>query len=248
MTKISVKSLIVSFHSFRNFLLRALKGMSVAANIARIRKEFGDSKAALIAVSKYVGVEKMVEAFEVGVTEFGESRIQDALQKQTDVPPHMAEHIHWHFIGHLQTNKVKKTVGNFKLIHSVDSFRLAEEISKEAVRLGILQAILLQAKIVRDENKSGFSPEDLKACFAQIMNLPGIKIEGLMTMSPLTDEKSVWRECFLGLKSLRDELEKSYSVSLPELSMGMSDDWIEALKCGATMVRIGRAIFENSEN
>ncbi|MBX9573557.1 MAG: YggS family pyridoxal phosphate-dependent enzyme [Candidatus Obscuribacterales bacterium] len=220
----------------------------MAANIARIRKEFGDSKAALIAVSKYVGVEKMVEAFEVGVTEFGESRIQDALQKQTDVPPHMAEHIHWHFIGHLQTNKVKKTVGNFKLIHSVDSFRLAEEISKEAVRLGIVQAILLQAKIVRDENKSGFSPEDLKACFAQIMNLPGIKIEGLMTMSPLTDEKSVWRECFLGLKSLRDELEKSYSVSLPELSMGMSDDWIEALKCGATMVRIGRAIFENSEN
>jgi PLP dependent protein len=222
--------------------------MSVAANIARIRERFGDAKAKLVAVSKYVGVEKVLEAFEVGVTEFGESRIQDALQKKSAVPPHMAEHIHWHFIGHLQTNKVKKAVGNFSLIHSVDSLRLAEEISKEAVRQGIVQAILLQAKIVIDENKSGFSPEELKSSFAEIMNLPGIKIEGLMTMSPLTDEKSVWEECFSGLKSLRDELEKSHSVKLPELSMGMSDDWIEALKCGATMVRIGRAIFENSEN
>lgn len=229
-------------------MLRALKGMSVAANITRIREQFGESKASLVAVSKYVGADKVAEAFEVGVTEFGESRIQDALQKQTEVPPHMAEHIHWHFIGHLQTNKVKKAVGNFHLIHSVDSFRLAEEISKEAVRQGITQSILLQAKIVLDENKSGFSPDELKSTFAEIMNLPGIKIEGLMTMSPLTDEKSVWTECFSGLKTLRDELEEAYSVKLPELSMGMSDDWMEALKCGATMVRIGRAIFENSEN
>lgn len=222
--------------------------MSVAANLARIREQIGGSSATLIAVSKYVGIKEIEEAFNEGVTEFGESRIQDAVEKQEALPPHMAGHIHWHFIGHLQTNKVKKAIGRFTLIHSVDSLRLAKEISEQAQKQGLEQAILLQAKIVEDENKSGFSPDELKSAFAEIMKMPGIKISGLMTMSPLTEEKSVWTECFSGLNCLRHDLEDQYSVSLPELSMGMSDDWIEALKCGATMLRIGRAIFENSEN
>lgn len=223
-------------------------GMSVAANITRIRKELGESKATVIAVSKYVGVDKMIEAFNAGITEFGESRIQDALKKRDDMPPNMASDIHWHFIGHLQTNKVKKAVGNFHLIHSVDSERLALAISEEAASRGLVQAILLQVKIVTDENKSGFESNELKKSFGEIMKLPGIKIEGLMTMSPLTEDKSIWQQCFSGLFELRSELENAYAVKLPELSMGMSDDWNEALKCGATMVRIGRAIFENSEN
>ena len=154
-----------------------VKGMSVAANIARIRKEFGDSKAALIAVSKYVGVAEIKEAFDQGVTQFGESRIQDALKKQDDLPPYMAKDIRWHFIGHLQTNKVKKTVGKFALIHSIDSLRLAQEVSEQAQKLGIIQAILIQAKIVEDENKSGFDSAELEKCFGEIMKMPGIKLK-----------------------------------------------------------------------
>jgi pyridoxal phosphate enzyme (YggS family) len=220
--------------------------MSVAANLARVREALGTKPVALVVVSKYVGLEEIKEAFENGVTEFGESRVQDALKKQDAMPPHMAEHIHWHFIGHLQSNKVKKAIGRFDLIHSVHSSELAKEISDEAVKRGIEQAILLQVKVKDDPDKSGFSPDELKASFAEISKLPGLKIKGLMTMTPLTDDQTIWRECFLGLKQLKEELESAYSVSLKELSMGMSDDFEEAVTCGATIVRVGRAIFSKN--
>ncbi len=222
--------------------------MSVAANLARIRKALGDAPVALVAVSKYVGLSEIVEAYENGVTEFGESRIQDALKKQDAMPPHMAEHIRWHFIGHLQSNKVKKALGRFDLIHSVHSIQLAKELSQEAVKQERVQAILLQVMVLDDPDKSGFSPEALKSCFTEILNLPGLKIEGLMTMTPLTDDHSIWRECFLGLKQIKEELEITHGVTLKELSMGMSEDFEEAVTCGATMVRVGRAIFQKTEN
>lgn len=221
---------------------------TVAENLERIRQSIGDSQVTIIAVSKYVGIEEIKEAFKCGVTEFGESRIQDALKKQSAMPPQMAEHIHWHFIGHLQSNKVKKALGRFKLIHSVDSISLAREISREAVKEGIIQTVLLQAKIFEDPSKSGFTPEGLKESFAEIKSLPGIKVDGLMTLTPLTDDRELRKKCFLGLKSLRDELEKQHGVELRELSMGMSDDYLEALKCGATMLRVGKAIFQKTEN
>ena len=220
--------------------------MSVADNLASIRRSIGDASVVLIAVTKYVGLDEMKEVFECGVTEFGESRIQDALQKQKDMPPHMAEHIRWHFIGHLQSNKVRKALGHFVLIHSVHSKDLAEEISAQAVKMKIEQAVLLQVKLKDDPAKSGFSPEELLVSFEQINKLPGLKVDGLMTMTPLTENKEIWRECFSGLKSLKEDLEKRYSVRLKELSMGMSDDFEEAVKCGATMVRVGRAIFQKN--
>ncbi|MBX9685964.1 MAG: YggS family pyridoxal phosphate-dependent enzyme [Candidatus Obscuribacterales bacterium] len=222
--------------------------MSVAANLTKIRGQLKDAPVTVIAVSKYVGLPEIKEAIAAGVTEFGESRIQDALKKQEELPAELQKNIRWHFIGHLQSNKAKKAVGRFALIHSVDSFHLAKELSEEAVKQGLEQAILLQVKILNDPAKSGFSPQILQEEFSKIHDLAGLKIEGLMTMTPLTDDKEIWRQCFSGLKQLKLELESTYHLCLPELSMGMSDDYLVAVTCGATLLRIGRAIFENSEN
>lgn len=217
--------------------------MSVAANLALIKESLGSAPVTLIAVSKTVGPEQIQEAFECGITEFGENRVLDALEKQQAMPSHVADKIRWHLIGHLQTKKVRKVVGNFALIHSVDSMQLAAEISKEAAKREIVQPILLQVKVLEDPNKSGFSPAQLISELPAILALNGIVVQGLMTMAPLTDDRAVWRSSFGGLKQLRDQLAKDFGVPLPELSMGMSQDWQEAVGCGATMVRLGRAVF-----
>ncbi len=221
------------------------KAMSVAANLARIKNTLGAQPVTLVAVSKGVNIDLMVEAFENGVTEFGENRVQDALEKQAALPPQMADKIHWHFIGHLQTNKVKKAVGRFALIHSVDSIRLAEEISREATAAGITQAVLLQVKVVPDPSKSGFTPEQLRQSIDQIMSLPNLQVEGLMTIAPFTADEDIWQTCFDGLRDLRDELESASDdkYALKELSMGMTQDWEAAVESGATMIRLGRAVF-----
>jgi PLP dependent protein len=220
--------------------------MSVAQKLACIRETIGGAPVTLVAVSKSVAVDKIVEAFREGVTEFGENRVQDALEKQHDVPPYMAKDIHWHFIGHLQTNKVRKVVGAFALIHSVDSLHLAREISDCAISRSLVQPILLQVKTLADPGKSGFSPEDIRRDFSQILPLPGVKVEGLMTMAPL-GEPEIAEECFNNLARLREELEQVYGIKLKELSMGMSQDWRQAIKCGSTMLRLGRAVFQSQE-
>lgn len=214
----------------------------MADNLNRIRESLGARPVKLIAVTKYVGMDGLAEAIASGVTEFGENKIQDALVKQE----HLAgagKKVNWHFIGHLQTNKVKKAVGKFALIHSVDSFRLAEEISRTAEKLSIVQPVLLQVKILPDPGKSGFTPDELRNAVPELMALRGITMEGLMTITPLSEDPMVWRNCFNGLKALRDELNQKHGLALKELSMGMSQDWKEAVNCGATMVRLGRAIF-----
>ncbi len=149
----------------------------------------------------------------------------------------------WHFIGHLQTNKVKQAVGKFSLIHSVDSLRLAQEISRMAQIKQITQPILLQVKLSADPSKSGFTPEELKAHLPEIIKLPNIECRGLMTITPKDASGEIRHKCFTGLKQLRDELEKEAGIKLTELSMGMSDDWQEALACGSTMLRIGYCYF-----
>jgi pyridoxal phosphate enzyme (YggS family) len=219
--------------------------MSVADNLARIRETVGAYPVKLIAVSKSVGPEKVAEAFQQGVTEFGENRVQDALRKRDGMTAELADNINWHFIGHLQTNKVKQVVGKFSLIHSIDSLRLAEELSKVAGKEGIVQAILLQVKMAEDPTKGGFTADDLRRDFGKVLALPGIKVSGLMTITPLTADRDLCERCFCGLRDLRDELEKTHGVKLDELSMGMSDDYPEAIRCGSTMVRIGRAIFQD---
>ncbi len=217
--------------------------MSVAANIAIIREVLGDKPVKLVAVTKNATASQVEEAYQAGVTEFGESKVQDAFKKWDQLSPSLVQNARWHFIGHLQTNKVKYAVGSFSLIHSVDSLRLAREISKVAVAREILQPILLQVKVLFDPAKSGFEPRELNEAFAELMNLPGLEIRGLMTILPLIDDADVWRRGFSELCSVRDSLSETHGVRLEELSMGMTDDWREAVECGSTMVRVGRAIF-----
>lgn len=216
----------------------------MADNLARIKNTIGARPVTLIAVTKTASTAQIEEAFNCGVTEFGENRIQDAMSRRQALPPNVEAQSNWHFIGHLQTNKVKYVAGNFSLIHSVDSLRLAREISSLCAKKSLGQRILLQVKVLDDENKSGFSPEELKSCFSELLALPNLQIEGLMTMAPFVDDPSVWRQSFQGLKALRDELQANFSVELKELSMGMTEDWQEAIECGATMIRLGRAIFD----
>ncbi len=218
--------------------------MSVADNLARIKETIGNRPIKLVAVTKSARPAQVEEAYRLGVRDFAENRVVDAFSKQDQLPPELVSSSNWHFIGHLQTNKVKQAVGRFALIQSVDSLRLAKEISKVASTNNGAQAILLQVKLAEDPSKSGYSVKQLKEEFEDLKKLPNVRIDGLMTISPLTDDKQVWRKCFIGLKELREDLEKTYDVSLKELSMGMSTDWQEAINCGATMVRIGRAIFQ----
>jgi hypothetical protein len=218
---------------------------AVAANLAKVREAIDDQAVRLIAVTKHATNAQIEEAFSLGVSEFGESRVQDALKKRDELPPHVALNSNWHFIGHLQSNKVKQAVGNFALIHSVDSLSLAEEVSRIACQKGTTQSILLQVKILPDDSKSGFTKEELCKNLSTILALPSIKVEGLMTITPLTNDVKLWHESFSGLSSLRDQLNREFGISLKELSMGMSDDWREAIICGSTMIRLGRAIFGN---
>lgn len=223
--------------------------MGVAANIARIREELlqlSDQPVRLVAVSKYSDVAQMREAFYAGCTEFGEARVQDALKKKSALEndADIKNGARWHFIGHLQTNKVKRCVGQFELLHSVDSLHLAESVSAESVKQNVDQSILVQVKILADETKGGYNVESIKNDFAKIIGLPNIVVKGLMTMTPLTDDQQTREFCFRELAKLRTLLTNLYGIPLPELSMGMSDDWRTAIKCGATIIRIGRAIFD----
>jgi len=222
------------------------KGISkVAQNLAIVRESLSDTSVKLIAVTKHATIEQIAEAHELGVTDFGENRLQDALKKRELLPPQVALHCDWHFIGHLQSNKVKQAVGNFSLIHSVDSFRLAQEVAKAASQKGTIQPILLQVKIVKDDSKSGFSVDELKAAMPEILKLDSIKVQGLMTITPLEADIETTKTSFNGLRILLGELNAAHAINLTELSMGMSDDWHQAITCGSTMIRLGRAIFDS---
>ncbi len=216
----------------------------MADNLARIKERIGSAPVRLVAVTKNIGPREIEEAWRSGVTEFGENRVQDALAKQRQLAPAVQNHVNWHFIGHLQTNKAKKVVGEFVLIHSVDSLRLAEELSRQSLLAGVVQPVLLQIKVVSEDTKFGFTPDELKGQFWQIYRLPALKVEGLMTMAPFGASAGALKHCFTGLKLLKDELEREFGVRLRELSMGMSNDYTEAIACGATLIRLGRAVFK----
>ena len=217
----------------------------MAQNLAIVRDSLADRSVKLIAVTKHATTSQISEAYDLGVHDFGENRLQDALKKREVLPPQVASQSRWHFIGHLQTNKVKQAVGNFSLIHSVDSIRLAEEIDRVAAQKGIVQSILLQVKIVRDDAKSGFTTEELLKVMPDILKLSSIKVEGLMTITPFDADKETSEAAFNGLRQLRDRINLDCGTSLTQLSMGMSDDWHQAITCGSTMIRLGRAIFDS---
>jgi pyridoxal phosphate enzyme (YggS family) len=188
----------------------------------------------LVAVSKEQSPEKIMPLYDKGIRDFGENRVQEALSKIEALP----KDIHWHFIGKLQKNKVSKIVGRFHLIHSVDSIELASKISHESVRRGLVTSLLIEVNTSGEETKSGFTGEAFRSAFSDLQKMPGIEIKGLMTMAPLTVEEAVIRETFRNLRLLNEE------YHLKELSMGMSHDFEIAIEEGATILRIGRALFK----
>lgn len=195
----------------------------------------------VVAVSKYYPVDAIKDAYAQGQRVFGESRVQEAMEKIEDLKGY--EGVRLHFIGHLQTNKVKYLGEHFELIHSVDSLKLAEEINAHAAKIGHVQNILLQVNIAHDENKSGVDRDEVFSFCDGMRQMQNINLRGLMMIPPLTDNEENNRQFFSGMKKLFDicNVEKGYNFDI--LSMGMSDDYPIAVEEGATMVRIGTALF-----
>ena len=197
--------------------------------------------AGLIAVSKTKPAEMLMEAYEAGVRDFGENRVQELVDKYEQLP----KDIRWHMIGHLQRNKVKYLIGRTTLIHSVDSLRLAKEISKEAVRQGKDADILIEVNAAGEESKFGVSPQDAAELVEKAARLPGIHIKGLMTVAPLVNDPEENRKYFRALRELSVDIANKNvdNVSMGVLSMGMTNDYETALEEGATLVRVGTGIF-----
>lgn len=195
----------------------------------------------LIAVSKTKPVSMLMEAYEQGQREFGENKVQKLLEKYEVMP----KDIHWHMIGHLQRNKVKYIVDKVVLIHSVDSLRLAQEISREAVKKNLTVSVLIEVNVADEESKFGVSAEDTLPLVRQIALLPGIRIKGLMTIAPYVENSEENRQYFKILRQLAVDITRKNidNVSMNILSMGMSGDYEVAVEEGASLVRVGTGIF-----
>lgn len=214
----------------------------------QVRRHAAGRTVTVVAVSKYAAVECMWEAYQAGLRDFGESRVQDALTKMAHFSPEAYPGLNWHFIGSLQTNKAAKTVGRFSLIHSVDSVRLAEALSAANASAGRQQSVLLQINASGDPSRRGFLPDEAEAALPAILALPGLELRGLMTMAPpeasLGADTETLNGVFDGLRRLGERLSRLSARPLPELSMGMSRDFPYALANGATIIRVGNALFQ----
>jgi len=195
----------------------------------------------LLAVSKTKPMSLLLEAYEAGMRLFGENRVLEAVEKRKELP----EDAEIHLIGHLQSNKVKQSVGNFSSIQSIDSLKLAKKIDNYAAELNIIQEILIEVKTSNEEAKSGFENDDVFfAALKEIMNLKNIKLKGLMTIAPFTDDEEIIRGSFRKCRELFEKSIEMYpDANLSILSMGMSGDFQIAIEEGATLVRVGSAIF-----
>lgn len=193
----------------------------------------------IVAVTKSVGISEVRQAIAAGMTAFGENRAPEFVGKRGLFPD-----VAWHFIGTLQTNKVKQVVGHASLIHSVDSMHLLRAVDRHAQELEVVQPVLLQVNVSHEESKHGMAYEEAEDAVRAASGMPGVRIDGLMTMAPFTRPESVrwvFRECAVWLGRLRSL--HCDGVELVELSMGMTNDFAVAIEEGATIVRIGRAIF-----
>lgn len=200
----------------------------------------------LVAVSKTVSANRVRQAIEAGVTILGENYVQEARTKFNDLATYP---VSWHFIGHLQSNKAKYAVRLFDLIHSVDSLKLARELDKQSRKINKIQNILIQVNISEEASKSGTSVKDTYNLLKDISVLENLTVKGLMTMPPYFNAPEKVRPYFAALRDLRDRLEQQglSSIHLSELSMGMTGDFEAAIQEGATLVRIGTAIFGKRE-
>ena len=216
---------------------------TVKENLLQIQEEIAPYKPNIIAVTKYFDETAVINAYNAGLRDFAESRVIEAITKINNLPADVRNNSRFHFIGHLQTNKVKKAVANFDYIHSVDSYKLAKAISDEAQNTGKVQNILLQVNNADEVQKFGFSKQEIFDIFISIKSLPNINIAGLMNMAPLGASEDELNRLFEVVAQIRNKLETDFNCSLKELSMGMSQDYKIAVKHGATMLRIGRKLF-----
>ncbi len=228
--------------------------MSTATRYQRVRAQLDEECVSagrapgdvlLLAVSKTVDVDEVAQAIEAGAHAFGENRPDELVRKQAAFPDE-----HWHFIGNIQSRRIKDIVGVADLIHSVCKLEHLAKIDAAAKAKGARQAILVEVNVSGEESKSGFSAEQMPQVVRTCAALPNIELKGLMTMAPRADAEAI-EETFGGLSSLRDELssfiaENGWDISLSELSMGMSEDWPRAVHYGSTIVRVGRAIFDEA--
>jgi len=216
---------------------------SVKSNIRIACNKAGkdENDITLIAVSKTKPISMIQEAYAYGCRDFGENKVQELVDKFEVLP----KDIHWHMIGHLQRNKVKYLIGKVSMIHSVDSLRLAEEISKEAIKKQTYVSILIEINIGNEESKFGAKPEDAEMLIHSISKLPNIEIKGLMTVAPYTDDSELNRQYFMKLRDLSVDIKSKNidNVSMNVLSMGMSGDYSVAIQEGANFVRVGTGIF-----
>ena len=222
--------------------------MGVAENLERVRERImqaavkvgrSTSDIKLVAITKTHPAEKVREALSTGHTLFGESRVQEARAKIPELP----SNLRWHFVGHLQKNKIRHALPLFELFHGVDSLALAQEMNRIAAEEGGHPSVLLEVNVAEEGSKFGFKDETLRAEMESLLALPRLSIEGLMCIPPLADEPEASRTFFVRLRELRDSLEKEFDLRLPCLSMGMTQDFWIAVEEGATLVRVGTAIF-----
>lgn len=222
----------------------------VAENLAQVQKNIEEScgnvnrdpgEVTLIAVSKTKPVEMLREAYDAGARVFGENKVQEIVDKYD----HMPSDVKWHMIGHLQRNKVKYIVDKVAMIHSVDSFRLAETIEKEAAKKNVIVPILIEVNVAQEESKYGLKPEEVLPFIEEIADFSHIQIKGLMTIAPYVENAEENREIFRELKKLSVDIaaKNINNVTMSVLSMGMTGDYMVAVQEGATMVRVGTGIF-----
>ena len=221
---------------------------SVSQNLEGVREQIAQAavKAGrimedieLVAITKTHPAAKVREAIDAGQTLFGESRVQEARAKIPELPSNMR----WHFVGHLQKNKIRHALPLFEMIHSVDSLALAQDVNRVANEEGLHPRVLLEANMAGEGSKFGFSPEKLRDQMEELLALPRLSILGLMTIPPLAEDAEESRKYFVQLRELRDRLQTEFRVDLAQLSMGMTQDFRIAIEEGATLVRVGTAIF-----
>jgi pyridoxal phosphate enzyme (YggS family) len=221
---------------------------SIAENLERVQEQIAYAAAKVgravdeievVAISKTHEAAKVREAIEAGQTLFGESRVQEARVKIPELP----SNLRWHFVGHLQKNKIRHALPLFELIHSVDSLALAQEVNRIAEEDGLHPRILLEVNVAGEGSKFGFGPDRLRAEMESLLAFSRLSILGLMTIPPLAEEAEASRKYFVQLRELRDRLQMEFHVDLAQLSMGMTQDFAVAVEEGATLVRVGTAIF-----
>ena len=221
---------------------------SIVENLERVREQIAQAAAKsgrsvddvdLVAISKTHEAEKVREAIEAGQSLFGESRVQEARVKIPELP----SNLRWHFVGHLQKNKIRHALPLFELIHGVDSLALAQDVNRIAEEDGLHPRVLLEVNVAGEGSKFGFQPDKLCTEMESLLALPRLSILGLMTIPPIADEAEASRKYFVELRELRDRLQTEFHVDLAQLSMGMTQDYTVAVEEGATLVRVGTAIF-----